>query len=143
MLIDLLSYFVLQFSESRYLFGHFHLFSLLLSFLSILVTSVTFNDLESRGHELAPTCCPKGQIARLTVSFPFFLANLVFRSLGLALIICFMRFWSAIIIFMLVLLISQMVDSTNQVFLASKSSFQVLQYVCIIVKEKFTTLRAK
>ncbi len=91
--------------------------SVVLSFLSVLCSAVAFNELE------APNPGPSGAIAdamdqeddedgqdvskrcnanlaaRLMVAVPFFLFTLAYRSVGLALAICFTKFWSGVLLF--------------------------------------------
>lgn len=86
------------YSDARYFFGCIHVVSVLLSFVSIWSSSVVFNDVEA--SEMDPDrCCSRKITGKLIFGIPYFFFTLVFRALGLALLICFLRTWSGIIIF--------------------------------------------
>ena len=78
----------------RHLFGWIHVTSVVFSFLSILVTTISFNEIESQFHSV------KGALARIAISIPFFLSTLVYRGVGIALCIVFLKYWSGVIVFM-------------------------------------------
>ena len=81
-------------SGGRQLFGWIHVISVVFSFLSIFVTTISFNEIESQFHSV------KGAMARIAISIPFFLTTLVYRGVGIALCIVFLKYWSGVIIFL-------------------------------------------
>lgn len=113
----------LMFSDSRHFFGSLHIVSVVLSFLSVFLTTISFNDLESSNFSgnisdqvrckalkserlltnlqcLFQIVCTKQMMGKIFVSIPFIFFTLVFRSIGLATIICFARYWGGTVIFM-------------------------------------------
>ena len=72
--------------------AYIQLASVLISFFSVLTSVLHFNELEAgAGPNLAWFC----------LGLPFFLLTIVFRSVTLALLICFLSWWSAILLFLL------------------------------------------
>lgn len=88
--------------------------SVVMSFLSVLCSAVAFNELEAPnpggggirdameddddGHDVGRRC-DGNMAARLSVGVPFFLFTLAYRAVGLALAICFTRFWAGVLLF--------------------------------------------
>lgn len=96
--------FCLECVDSRRVFGILHLFSVLMSFLSVFLGSLSFNDFESGTIDNCHDdfdqvlICSKPNLSRLCISAPFFLSTLVFRALGLAVLISITRFWGGTVI---------------------------------------------
>lgn len=78
--------------SSHHNLGLLQLASLLLSFLSTLTAALHFNELEVGGRPSA---------ARLCLSLPFFSLTIIFRAVCLGLCLCFLSFWSSVILFLL------------------------------------------
>merc|ERR1719429_136035 len=72
--------------------AYIQLASVLISFFSVLTSVLHFNELEAGAGP---------HLARFCLGLPFFLLTIVFRSVTLALLICFLSWWSAIILFLL------------------------------------------
>ena len=89
--------------DARYYFGCGHIASVIISFLSIWTASIVFNDVESTDAKMGVfvRCYSKKIIGKFLFGIPFLLLNLVYRSLSIALLICFLEIWSGIIIFVL------------------------------------------
>lgn len=90
--------------DARYILGCVHVVSVFVSFTSILTTSIVFNDVEDGqtayyDGTVRSQCCTKKTTGKLIFGGPFFFFTLVFRSLGLALLICFLQLWSGIVLF--------------------------------------------
>ena len=83
------------------MFGWLHILSVTLSFVSVLTATLTFNEVEGTGlSQDQPAFSAAKLTGRLCIGLPFFGATLVFRAVGLALLICFVRFWSGIVVFL-------------------------------------------
>ena len=78
------------------LFGALHVASVAMSFFSVLASAVTFNELEERSE-----ACSKHALARCSVSVPFFVSTLLFRALGVSLLVVFLRYWAGVVVFAL------------------------------------------
>jgi len=76
--------------ESRYLFGVSHIVSIGVSFLSLFTSVLYFNELEDKN----PMSCGK-----FCFGIPFFFLTIVFRTTTIALLICFLQWWSAPLVF--------------------------------------------
>ena len=98
------------FSDARYYFGCLHIASVIVSFISIWSSSIIFNDVENSerqttydittmSFEEGKSCCSKKNVGKIIFGAPFFLFTLIFRAIGLALLICFLQLWSGVIIF--------------------------------------------
>ena len=72
--------------------AYIQLASVLISFFSVLTSVLHFNELEAGAGP---------NLARFCLGLPFFLVTIVFRSVTLALLICFLSWWSAILLFLL------------------------------------------
>jgi len=72
--------------------AYIQLASVLISFFSVLTSVLHFNELEAGAGP---------NLARFCLGLPFFLLTIVFRSVTLALLICFLSWWSAILLFLL------------------------------------------
>ena len=83
---------------------------MIVSFISIWSSSVIFNDVENSerqttydittmSFEEGKSCCSKKNVGKIIFGAPFFLFTLIFRAVGLALLICFLQLWSGVIIF--------------------------------------------
>lgn len=112
--------------DDRYWFGWIHTLSVIISFISIFLTSVSFNELEanhpssvvvlasdpdglpgtpvidagSNSSGKCGTCSSRG-FAKLCFGVPFLLFTLIYRIVGIALLITFLQIWSGVIIFTL------------------------------------------
>lgn len=97
-------------ADARYYFGCLHIASVIVSFISIWSSSVIFNDVENSerqttydittmSFEEGKSCCSKKNVGKIIFGAPFFLFTLIFRAIGLALLICFLQLWSGVIIF--------------------------------------------
>jgi len=118
--------------DDRYWFGWIHTLSVIISFISIFLTSVSFNELEkvclleanhpssvvvlasdpdglpgtpvkdagSNSSGKCGTCNSRG-FAKLCFGVPFLLFTLIYRIVGIALLITFLQIWSGVIIFTL------------------------------------------
>lgn len=78
--------------ESRYWFGVSHIVSIGLSFVSLFTSVLYFNELEDK----KPVSC-----AKFCFGIPFFFLTIVFRTTTIALLICFLQWWSAPLLFVL------------------------------------------
>jgi len=78
--------------EGRVVFGMVQLVSILISLTSVLASGIYFNDLET-GVQLSSSRCRK------CVGVPFFLTTILHRAVSIALVICFLEWWSSLIIF--------------------------------------------
>jgi len=79
-------------SEERYLFGFAQFLSIIFSFLSVFSSVIYFNGLEAHSVRSAGKLC---------LGIPFFLLTILYRSVSLALLLCFLKWWSSIIIFLM------------------------------------------
>eukprot|EP00092_Neocalanus_flemingeri_P030720 GFUD01033357.1.p1 GENE.GFUD01033357.1~~GFUD01033357.1.p1 ORF type:complete len:394 (-),score=94.77 GFUD01033357.1:124-1305(-) len=79
-------------SNERYWFGIAQFLSILISFISVFSSVIYFNRLEANSVR---------SVGKLCLGIPFFFLTIVYRSVGLALLLCFLRWWSSIIIFLL------------------------------------------
>jgi len=82
--------------EEKYWFGLVQILSILLSFLSVLFSVVYFNVIETVGlpyKHISPS--------KLLLGIPFFLLTLLYRSTCISILICFLGWWSSLIIFLL------------------------------------------
>ncbi len=92
---------LLSCADARYYFGVAHIASVISSFLSIWTSSLIFNDLESDIHcqNEGGKCCAPKLIGKIVFGAPYLLATLIYRAVGMALLICFVELWSGMIIF--------------------------------------------
>ena len=74
------------------MFGVAQLCSIFISFVSLLFSVIHFNELEAKSAKSAGKLC---------LGLPFFLITIVFRSIAFSLILCFLGWWSSIIIFLM------------------------------------------
>ena len=74
------------------MFGVAQLCSILISFISLLFSVIHFNELEAKSAKSAGKFC---------LGLPFFLITIVFRSIAFSLVLCFLGWWSSIIIFLI------------------------------------------
>lgn len=73
-------------------FGYVHISSVVMSFISIFVTAIMFNDIQ-------PGRGPKGTIAKVCAGIPYYFSTILFRGVGVALLICFVRYWGGVVTF--------------------------------------------
>lgn len=73
------------------MFGVAQLSSIAISFVSLLFSVMHFNELEAKSAKSAGKFC---------LGLPFFLITIVFRSISFSLVLCFLGWWSSIIIFL-------------------------------------------
>ena len=89
-------------ADDRYWFGCVYVASVVISFTSIFATAVVFNDIEERqgfGSTSVVMGCSKNIAAKVSLAIPFFFFTLLYRGVGIALLICFIEFWAGVIIF--------------------------------------------
>ena len=87
-------------TDSRYYFGCVHIASVILSFVSIWTSSVIFNDIEdAQSYKEGEKCCSSKLAGKIVFGAPYLLATLIYRAVGMALLICFLELWSGLIIF--------------------------------------------
>lgn len=79
-------------SHERYWFGFSQFLSILLSFVSVFSSVIYFNGLEAHSIRSAGKLC---------LGIPFFLLTILYRSVSLALLLCFLQWWSSIVIFLM------------------------------------------
>merc|ERR1711970_1612054 len=79
-------------NHERYWFGFVQILSIFFSFISVFTSVIYFNGLEAHSVRTAGKLC---------LGIPFFFLTIVYRSIGLALLLCFFRWWSSIIIFIM------------------------------------------
>ena len=72
--------------------AYIQLASVLISFFSVLTSVLHFNELEAGAGP---------NLGRFCLGLPFFFLTIVFRAVTLALIICFLSWWSAVVLFLL------------------------------------------
>lgn len=87
------------FLDARYYFGCVHVASVILSFLSIWTSSIIFNDLEDISYKEGENCCSSKKASKILFGAPYLLSTLIFRAVGMALLICFLQIWSGLVIF--------------------------------------------
>jgi len=113
--------------EDRLWFGWIHTLSVIISFLSVFVTAISFNELEANHHPSVVVLagdpdglpgtpviddsgntdlgkcgkCGSRGFAKLCFGIPFLLFTLIYRIVGIALLITFLQVWSGVIIFIL------------------------------------------
>jgi len=86
--------------DARYYFGCVHIASVILSFVSIWSSSVIFNDVENaQTYQEGEKCCSSKLAGKIIFGAPYLLATLIYRAVGMALLICFLELWSGLIIF--------------------------------------------
>jgi len=78
-------------SSERYWFGVSQVLSIFLSFISVFSSVIYFNGLEANSIR---------SVGKLCLGIPFFLLTMMFRAVSLALLLCFLEWWSSIIIFL-------------------------------------------
>jgi len=78
--------------DASYMFGIVQLLSIVVSFVSVLTSGIFFNELERRLDF-------KESIYRKCISVPFFITTILYRSLAISLVICFLGWWSSVILF--------------------------------------------
>ena len=76
------------------MFGVVQVTSIFISFLSLFFSVLHFNQLEAK----AMTVKSAGKVL---LGILFFLLTIVFRAVGLALILCFLGWWASIILFLM------------------------------------------
>ena len=76
----------------RYWFGFCQVLSIFVSFVSVFSSVIYFNKLEA--HSLRSA-------GNLVLGIPFFLVTIIYRTISLGLILCFLQWWSTIIIFLI------------------------------------------
>jgi len=81
-------------SEERYMFGVAQLCSIFISFLSLFFSVLHFNQLEAKTRSVKSA-------GKVVLGVLFFLLTIVYRCVGLALLLCFLGWWSSIIIFLM------------------------------------------
>jgi len=79
-------------SNERYWFGLVQFLSIFISFISVFSSVIYFNGLEANSVR---------SVGKLCLGIPFFFLTIVYRSVGFALLLCFLQWWSAIIIFLM------------------------------------------
>jgi len=79
-------------SEEQQHLAFIQLASVLISFFSVLTSVLHFNELEAGAGP---------NLGRFCLGLPFFFLTIVFRAVTLALIICFLSWWSAVVLFLL------------------------------------------
>jgi len=86
--------------DARYYFGCIHIASVILSFVSIWTSSVIFNDVEdAQSFQEGEKCCSSKLVGKIIFGAPYLLATLIYRAVGMALLMCFLELWSGLIIF--------------------------------------------
>ena len=92
--------FLLLSTDARYYFGCIHIASVILSFVSIWTSSVIFNDVEdAQSFQEGEKCCSSKLVGKILFGAPYLLATLIYRAVGMALLMCFLELWSGLIIF--------------------------------------------
>lgn len=79
-------------NHERYWFGFVQILSIFFSFISVFSSVIYFNGLEAHSVRSAGKLC---------LGIPFFLLTIIYRSVSLALLLCFLGWWSSIIIFLM------------------------------------------
>jgi len=79
-------------SEDRFHLGVIQMSSIVVSLVSVLTSVLHFNEVESGGG-ISP--------GRLLLGLPFFLFTILYRTISLGLILCFLGWWSAVLLFLL------------------------------------------
>ena len=80
--------------DERYMFGVVQVVSIFISFVSLFFSVLHFNELEAKSMTVKSA-------GKVLLGILFFLLTIVFRAVGLALILCFLGWWAAIIIFLM------------------------------------------
>ena len=76
------------------MFGVVQVVSIFISFMSLFFSVLHFNELEAKSMTVKSA-------GKVLLGILFFLLTIVFRAVGLALILCFLGWWAAIIIFLM------------------------------------------
>ena len=76
------------------MFGVVQVCSIFISFISLFFSVLHFNELEAKSMTVKSAW-------KVCLGILFFLLTIVFRAVGLALVLCFLGWWSAIIIFLM------------------------------------------
>ena len=76
------------------MFGVVQVVSIFISFVSLFFSVLHFNELEAKSVTVKSA-------GKVVLGILFFLLTIVFRAVGLALILCFLGWWAAIIIFLM------------------------------------------
>ena len=76
------------------MFGVVQVCSIFISFVSLFFSVLHFNELEAKSMTVKSAW-------KVCLGILFFLLTIVFRAVGLALVLCFLGWWSAIIIFLM------------------------------------------
>lgn len=80
--------------DERYMFGVAQLCSIFISFISLFFSVMHFNQLEAKSVTIRSA-------GKMCLGVIYFLLTIIFRSVGLSILLCFLGWWSAIIIFIM------------------------------------------
>jgi len=82
-----------EYEEDRsWIFGVVQILSIVVSFISVLAAGLYFNEIETSLTSPKSNC-------RKCLSLPFFASTTLYRAVSLAIVICFLNWWSSPIIF--------------------------------------------